>query len=361
MNFSEKLIGWFEKNKRDLPWRKTKNPYFIWVSEIILQQTRVEQGLPYYKRFIKKFPTIKDLATAREDDVMKQWQGLGYYSRARNMHCTAKEICKSYKGKFPEKFEEILSLKGIGKYTASAISSFAFNLPFPVVDGNVQRVFARIFGISDSSGFAVAEKKFYSLGHKLLDKTNPGTFNQAIMEFGAIHCTPLLPKCNHCVFSGDCFALKTNRVKEFPSKKIKVKPRTRFFYYLIIKAGDSTFIKKRKGNDIWIDLYEFPLIESAKALSKNEILHSAQWKNFFGNISVKIISISKYQKHILSHQLINGQFWEVEMPSGTKIKQALKTFQLVKFTNLNKFPVSRMIEKYMVENGEGFTKNNRGK
>mgnify|MGYP001598355526 CR=1 FL=1 len=262
MMFSQKLISWYEKNKRDLPWRKTKNPYYIWLSEIILQQTRVEQGLPYYLKFVKKFPTIKELANTSEDEVLNSWKGLGYYTRARNLHFTAKSICENHREKFPGNYEDILKLKGIGKYTAAAIASFAYNLPYPVVDGNVQRVLARVFGVSETFSSSEGEKKFYSLAGNLLNRKNPGNFNQAIMEFGAIHCTPVNPKCMKCIFRESCVAFQTGRVADFPVKSKKAKSRNRYFNYLVIHNGNNIFLDKRQKNDIWKNLYEFPLIES---------------------------------------------------------------------------------------------------
>lgn len=346
MIFSKKLTRWYEKNKRDLPWRDTQDPYYIWLSEIILQQTRVEQGLPYYLKFVKQFPTIKHLAKANEDEVLKLWQGLGYYTRARNLHYTAKIICENRGEKFPENYEEILKLKGIGAYTAAAIASFAFDLPHPVVDGNVQRVFARIFGISEAVNSSSAERKFYALAEKLIDRKNPSTFNQAMMEFGAIHCTPINPKCEKCIFRENCIAFKTNRVQELPFKEKKSKPRNRYFNYLVIQTGDTVFLNKRNKNDIWKNLYEFPLIESGNPLSKKEIITSAGWEEILGKIRYNVDSISKTHKHILSHQRIYACFWEVSISEKSKSKIP-DSFLEIKKTEIKQYAVPRLIERYL--------------
>lgn len=347
MQFSDELLCWYAANKRDLPWRKTKNPYFIWLSEIILQQTRVEQGLPYYLKFVKKYPTVKHLACAKEEEVLKLWQGLGYYTRARNLHHTAKIICNDYNEKFPDNYPEIISLKGVGKYTAAAIASLAFNQPFPVVDGNVQRVLARVFGIDDIVNSGLAEKKFYSLAGNLINKKDPGNFNQALMEFGAIHCTPANPKCHNCIFSAECIAFNTNRIDELPIKAKKNKVRQRFFHYLVIQKGKNLLINQRKQNDIWKNLYEFPLIETNKPFSRKEIQGSLNWKRIFEGSEFKLTSVSKITKHVLSHQIINTRFWEITIKKQTVKTTGLIPFLEIKKSELKKFPVSRLIEKYL--------------
>lgn len=244
MDFSTQIIEWYRTNKRDLPWRKTKNPYQIWLSEIILQQTRVEQGLSYYLKFIEKYPSIKDLANAPQDEVLKLWQGLGYYSRARNLHYTSKVITDKYKGEFPATYKEILDLKGIGEYTAAAISSFSFNLPYPVIDGNVYRVLSRVFDIDTPIDSTLGKKEFKELAYELINKNNPSEYNQAIMEFGALYCKPQSPDCENCIFTSTCLAFKTKKINELPVKSKKLKQKNRYFNYLVFIDEDYTYLKK---------------------------------------------------------------------------------------------------------------------
>lgn len=347
MNFSQIIIRWYNKNKRDLPWRKTKDAYKIWLSEIILQQTRVAQGLPYYETFAKKFPTVHHLANAKEDVVMKTWQGLGYYSRARNLHFTAKFISQKLKGKFPTEFEEIKMLKGIGEYTAGAIASFAFNKPYPVVDGNVFRVLSRYLGIKTPIDSAEGKKLFTQKANEFLDKKDPGTFNQAIMEFGAMQCIPKSPDCEKCPLKKNCKAFVKNWVEILPVKSKKIKSRTRYFNYLVLRDNGKILIKKRKENDIWKNLYDFPLIESNKYLSKKELSKLVSDKN----ISLK--TSSNPVKHILSHQVIFARFWEVDASQKKyfllKGDARSKTIYIDE-TQINKFAFPRLIERYFREN-----------
>ncbi|MCW8941497.1 MAG: A/G-specific adenine glycosylase, partial [Flavobacteriales bacterium] len=243
MEFSQKLISWYKNNKRDLPWRNTINPYKIWLSEIILQQTRVNQGLSYYYKFIEHYPSVKDLANASEQEVLKLWQGLGYYSRARNLHATARIITENYDGIFPVDYKKILSLKGVGEYTAAAITSFAYNQPYPVVDGNVFRVLARIYGVDTPIDTPEGKKTFNGLANKLIDKKQAATYNQAIMEFGALVCTPKNPECENCIFNNICAALINQQIELLPLKSKKIKQTNRYFNYLIIETNNSeTFI-----------------------------------------------------------------------------------------------------------------------
>ena len=339
MIFSHSIIKWYNKNKRDLPWRKTKDPYKIWLSEIILQQTRAAQGLPYYETFAKKFPTVHHLANANEKVVMKTWQGLGYYSRARNLHYTAKFISKNLKGKFPSDFEEIKKLKGVGDYTASAIASFAFNKPYAVVDGNVFRVLSRVFGIKTPIDSTEGKKEFAEKAKSLLDKKNPGTFNQAIMEFGALQCVPQNPDCNKCPLKKNCKAFEKNLVDVLPIKSKKTKVRNRHFNYLVIKQKEKILIRKRTEKDIWQNLHDFPLIETNKEISKKELLQLASDKN------ISIHSVSSVFKHILSHQVIFAKFWET---NSTYYKEA-QNMSYVNENQLNKFAFPRLIERYFDE------------
>ncbi len=272
-NTTNLLITWFLKNKRDLPWRKTKDPYKIWLSEIILQQTRVEQGKPYYYKFIAEYPTIKSLAKANDDEVMKLWQGLGYYSRARNLLFTARQITAQNAGKFPTTYKEINELKGIWDYTAAAISSFAFNLKHPVLDGNVYRFITRLYGITTPIDTAHTRNEVKAILNELISFTNdPATFNQALMEFGALQCTPRLPLCHGCPFNQNCYALKENKISTIPLKGKAIKVKDRYLHYFVFTTPENrTFIKKRVEKDIWQNLYDFPLIESFEPISVKKI------------------------------------------------------------------------------------------
>lgn len=359
MNFSQTIIRWYNKNKRDLPWRHTKDPYKIWLSEIIMQQTRVQQGLPYYETFAKKFPTVHHLAKATEDVVMKTWQGLGYYSRARNLHHSAKFISKKLKGKFPKEFDEIKKLKGIGEYTAGAIASFAFNKPHPVVDGNVFRVLSRYFGIKTPIDSTEGKREFTRKAELLLDKKDPGTFNQAIMEFGAMQCVPQNPDCGKCPLKKGCKALAKNWVSYLPVKSQKNKIRTRYFNYLVVRKQGKILIKKRTGNDIWKNLYDFPMIETKKELKKpllSRLLsgHLLQRGLVLSGSSLKgrLGGAPKLFKHILSHQVIFARFWEILSSDHKNKKFTDNKNENMLYANenqLDKYAFPRLIEKYFDE------------
>ena len=312
-HISQHLILWYSRNKRDLPWRETKNPYNVWVSEIILQQTRVNQGFAYYNRFLEKFPDIKSLAFSNIDDLMKVWQGLGYYSRAINMHHTAQKIVNNNNGKFPSDYKELIKLKGIGDYTASAIASMSFDQATPVLDGNVFRVIARIFGISESTQSVTGKKHFKKILHELIPKKNPGVFNQAIMEFGALQCVPQNPTCKKCLFNNSCFAFNKNMINELPVKKQKTKQKIRYLNYLYITYKELTFIEKRTKNDIWKLLYQFPLIETHKNLTINELEKTKSWIHIFKNLNPEI-DINYFEKrHLLSHQILLSRFYRIKI------------------------------------------------
>lgn len=341
MSFSNKLLGWYKVNKRELPWRNTTNAYYIWLSEIILQQTRVDQGMPYYLAFVKEFPRVEDLALATEDKVLKMWQGLGYYSRARNLHYTAKEIVKNYSGVFPADYNKILKLKGIGTYTAAAISSFAFDLPYAVVDGNVIRVLSRIFGVETPYDTSKGKKQFQELAQELLLKEDVANYNQAIMEFGAVQCKPKSPNCEVCPMMDFCDAFNTNRVAELPVKSKKIKVKHRYLHYLIIDNGINVCISKRKSG-IWTGLYEFPFLEFDKAVSEKDVLQSENWINIFENYSVSIESVSSQYIHVLSHQKIHAQFWRLKVGEFSS-----KEYESVPYLELPNYPVSRLTEKYL--------------
>lgn len=312
--FAPLLLKWNrEKNNRAMPWKGENDPYKIWLSEIILQQTRVEQGLNYYNNFIKIFPDINKLAKAADEKIFKMWEGLGYYSRCRNLIATARYISKERKGKFPVTYDEIKALKGVGPYTAAAISSFAFNLPYAVVDGNVYRVMARVFGINKRADTTAGKKYFASLAGKLLDNEQPGLYNQAIMDFGAIVCKPVSPVCSDCIFKKNCSAFLNNKVNELPVKKKKISIRKRWFYFLVLEYNNTpgsyrVAVRRRKEKDIWQDLYEFPLIETATECSAKKILQEAEKKKWIWKKGYELLSVSPLYKQQLSHQLVAGRF-----------------------------------------------------
>ena len=330
-----------------MPWKGEKDPYKIWLSEIILQQTRVEQGLDYYNRFIKTFPNINLLANAPEEKVFKMWEGLGYYSRCRNLIASAKYISKKRKGKFPETYDEIKSLKGIGPYTAAAIGSFAFNLPYAVVDGNVFRVLARVFGVSKPIDSTEGKKYFSALAGELIDKKNPGIYNQAIMDFGAVVCKPISPLCSTCVFKKSCSAFKNELTGELPVKKKKISIKKRWFYYFVFICGNEFAIRQRVGKDIWQNLYEFPMVESTKALIQENILQVAGEAGILKVGKPGPVDISPLLRQQLSHQLIMAQFITIRL---TK-KPALQNWTWVSKSKMNQFAFPGIINQFF-QSGE---------
>lgn len=341
MSFQKKLLEWFEENRRPFPWRENTNPYNVWLSEIILQQTRAAQGLPYYKRFISAFPTLADLARASEDEIMKLWQGLGYYSRARNLHHTAKQITEQYNGKFPKDFTTIKNLKGIGDYTASAISSICFNEEQAVVDGNVFRVVSRIYGIDkpvDSSG---AHKLFKQKAQILMKGAHPGNFNQAIMEFGAVKCVPKKPNCQDCIFSSNCIAFQEGKVSLFPVKSKKVKVKDRYLhYFVILDESRNTLIEKRKGKGIWQNLYQFPMIETQK---KQEYFDEIEIKSLMLKYKIRAdFDITKWNDqpifHKLTHQHLEINFWIVKLCKKVNLGTQIGL--------IHNYPMPRVLQKF---------------
>ena len=340
--FADSLIKWYAENGRELPWRDTKNPYRIWISEIILQQTRVAQGYDYYLRFVERFPDVFSLAEADEDEVMKYWQGLGYYSRARNLHAAAKSIVEA--GAFPTTYKEVLALKGVGEYTAAAICSFAYDMPYAVVDGNVYRVLSRWMGIDTPIDSTEGKKMFFEAAQELLDKSNPALYNQAIMDFGALQCTPSSPDCLSCPLADSCVALQQGKVDMLPVKKNKTKVTDRFFNYIYVRMGDYTFIGKRKGNDIWKNLYELPLIETDKEISEKDEELFEKLEGLFGKaegISVRLVR--KGVKHVLSHRIIHANFYEVVLPEEW---EGLEGYQKVHVEDLYKFAVPNLVSRF---------------
>ena len=315
MIFSKILNHWYSNNKRELPWRQTTNPYFIWLSEIILQQTQVNQGLPYYMSFIEEFPTVYELAKADESKVLKLWQGLGYYSRARNLHHTAKYIVEDLDGEFPDNYEDLLKLKGIGDYTASAIASICYNEATAVVDGNVYRVLSRYFGIETPINTTKGFKEFKLLAQKLMDTINPADYNQAIMEFGAVQCKPQNPFCENCPFQTNCVAFEKKIINELPVKKKLLKASKKHFNFLVILSkNQQTILEKRKGKGIWQNLYQFPLIDSKEELFHKDIVLALKDIKLLKEDSFEV---SLYNEtviiHKLSHQHLYTKFWIISV------------------------------------------------
>jgi A/G-specific adenine glycosylase len=344
--FSEKVVEWYEQNQRKLPWRENKDPYRIWLSEIILQQTRVIQGLPYYQKFVEEFPTVKDLAQATEQKVLRLWQGLGYYSRARNLHKCAKEVVQKHNSIFPDSFEKLKTLPGIGDYTAAAIASIAFQEPVAVVDGNVFRVLSRIYGIETAINSPEGKKIFSALANELLHLKNPGGHNQAVMEFGALHCKPQNPFCEPCVFKISCLAAAKNLQHTLPIK-IKAKAsRKRYFYYVVVQKGNSLLMKKREQKDIWHGLYDFHLIEKTKPVDAKKLLFAVDFipKKNVGDLE---ISITSSYKHVLTHQVIHAKFILIKYHKALTIKdKSLKFFSKNRIAALPKpVLVSHFLEK----------------
>jgi A/G-specific adenine glycosylase len=341
--FSKRLIKWYKINKRDLPWRGVKDPYKIWLSEIILQQTQVVQGLSYYLKFIEHYPNVKILAKATSDQVMKDWQGLGYYSRARNLHEAAKYVVNKHKGVFPKTYEAIRELKGVGDYTAAAIASLAYDLPHAVVDGNVYRVLSRVFGIESAIDSTEGKKYFQKLADELINKKDVANYNQAIMEFGALYCRPVNPDCINCIFADKCIAFQKQKVNQLPYKAKKIKVRDRYFNYFLFTQKQRLFLQKRLNKDIWQDLYEFYLIETPKKESAKTILKAKSIKNLLGPKPFIMKDVSREYKHILSHQHLHVIFYHIEL-SG---KHTLKNMITVKLNEINKYAFPRLIEKYL--------------
>lgn len=333
-SISTPLLAWYKQNKRDLPWRHTQDPYKIWLCEIIMQQTRVAQGLAYYNRFVETFPSPRALAAATEDKVLKLWQGLGYYSRARNLHAAA----KSMNGKFPETYEGVRALKGVGDYTAAAICSISYNMPYAVVDGNVYRVLARVFGISTPIDSTEGKKQFALLAQEMLDKKHPGDYNQAIMDLGAMACTPQSPQCPLCPLAKICQAYQKGTQEKFPVKTQKTKISTRYFHYIYVEQGKYTWLHQRGPGDVWQNLYEIPLVET-----KTEKLESPLLKKWFGKTQIRTITKTPI-KHVLSHQIIYAHLHKVTVSLARKVPDG---FIKIPVDKLPKYAVSRLVQKLL--------------
>ena len=342
--FSKSLIDWYSEHKRDLPWRSTRDPYKIWLSEILLQQTRVDQGMPYYQRFVHKYPNVKALASAKSEDVLKLWEGLGYYSRAKNLHRCAKDIIEKYNGIFPNNYKELLTLPGIGPYSAAAIASFAYQEPVAVLDGNVYRVLSRVFGLKDDITQSKTAKKFTRLANELLDAKQPDEYNQAIMEYGAMQCKPNNPVCNDCKLAPKCYAFLNNQQKSLPVKSKKIKVSTKYFNYFVFEKDNKLAMKKRDDSGIWKGLYDFYLVSSDIQQNIEELLLDLKLN---GKHSL-IQEVSKEYKHILSHQRIYAKFYKIKLDE----KALFQGDELFYYSidQIEELPKPVLISKYLNEN-----------
>jgi len=345
--YSNTLIDWYEKNKRDLPWRNTNDPYKIWISEIILQQTRVIQGLNFYLRFLRRFPDIKSLADADQEEVLKYWQGLGYYSRARNMHEAAKNIMSNHHGVFPQRYEDILALKGVGSYTAAAIVSLVWNQPYPVIDGNVYRVLGRLFAVDVPYDTGKGRKIYTELAYSLIDPKRAGLHNQAIMEFGALQCVPQKPDCGQCPLKNKCLGFASGTPQKFPVKQHIIKVRERYFNYFFILHEGNTYLSRRTKKDIWEGLFEFPLIETAHSIDFEDICETTTFKNLFCDTGKTAFSLASNEvKHVLSHQVLHAKCYKVEIQTEN---YCLSQYIKIPLEKIDDYAVPRLIHRFLVE------------
>ena len=349
MEISKLLLPWYQKNKRSFPWRSSRDPYEIWVSEIILQQTRMSQGIEYYQRFMKRFPNITSLARSGMQDILLVWQGLGYYSRARNMHHTARTVVSVHRGEFPSTYEELILLKGIGPYTAAAISSISFDEKRAVVDGNVHRVISRLFGISEVPGLHLSKSVIFEKADQVLDRRDPGNHNQAMMELGSRICTPRSPLCNDCPLHQQCYAYRAGKVDLLPLRKKPNLRRKRYFHYMVILYNGRTYIRQRLGKDIWEQLYEFPMIETGKALSFPGLAKLSKWSELFEGQEIQVLKTSSNYKHQLTHHEINARFYMI-LPFG-KNSFSLPDSLRIAADELTDYPLPVLIGRTMKELG----------
>lgn len=352
MNFSDTLTVWYAENARNLPWRETKDPYKIWLSEVILQQTRVQQGMPYYLSFLKAYPTVQDLAHASEQEVLKRWQGLGYYSRARNMLKAARMVVEAYDGVFPHTYSELIKLKGVGDYTASAVASFCFDEPVAVLDGNVFRVLARYYGWEAPINTPAGKKLFKQKADEVLDKDRPGLHNQAIMEFGALQCKPRSPDCQACPLRDSCTAFQLGKVAQLPVKLKKVKVKKRHLNYLVFQSGEKNLlIQKRVKKGIWKNLFEFPVLETAQNITVSQLKEQSDWLQLGEDREYAIQRFyPKVVKHQLSHQTLFIQFWVIAIDQGFFSELPLDTtHQVVSSKEIKTFPVPVVIQYFLEE------------
>ena len=344
------LAQWYGQHKRSLPWRDDPSPYHVWLSEIILQQTRVNQGLEYYLRFTEQWPGIRELAAASEEEVLKLWQGLGYYSRARNLHRCARELVTRHGGTFPETYPSLLELPGIGPYTAAAIASIAFDQPCAVVDGNVYRVLSRLYDLDVPINKKEGVALFADLADRLLDRDHPGRHNQAMMEFGALHCLPQHPDCPGCPLGASCLAWARHTVEQRPVKAGKPAVRTRYFHYLVVKTPDQrVYLHKREEKDIWKNLYDFPCIESDKPLELEALVDGEAFRSLIGEQPFVIGRPTRFHTHKLTHQTLVAAFFEIKI-NGFLSPSQTKNLLLAPENELGSFPVPKLIENYLQNN-----------
>lgn len=341
-------MNWYAENQRALPWRLTKDPYRVWLSEIILQQTRVAQGLPYYERFITQFPTLKSLAEAPQQKILRIWQGLGYYSRARNLHTCARQVVKEFDGKFPQEYDQLLKLKGIGPYTAAAIASIAFDKQAAVVDGNVYRVLSRVFGIQTDISSTEGKAVFSELANRLIDKNDPGAYNQAIMEFGALFCTPKNPDCGACIFRKGCVANLKGLQGSLPYKARKTKVRNRYFNYVVIRAGKKIAMRKRNGKDIWSGLYDFYLSETNRPQRKETVLDADVFLQALK--PYQEVVASRTYKHVLSHQVLKAQFVLLTINKPNEEHFKLEGLRFYSSRQIQALPKPVLVSRFLAEN-----------
>ncbi len=340
---SDILLDWYAREGRDLPWRRTRDPYRIWLSEVILQQTRVAQGLAYYERFTTRFPDIASLAAAPEDEVLKLWQGLGYYSRARNLLAAAREVMARFGGMFPRSLEEVRSLRGVGDYTAAAICSAAYDTPCAVVDGNVYRVLSRLFDLDLPIDSISGRRAFAELARAELDPSAPGRYNQAIMDFGALQCTPSSPRCEACPLADCCLSLAAGTVAGRPVKQGRTRVRDRWFHYLHITSGDQTLLCRREGRDIWQGLYEFPLIETPAPADLPDLVGDPRLIGLLGDAPWHLLRSTTLPVHQLSHQRLHARVYRIETPTLTPMAAAMA----VRTPTLGDYAVPRLLERYL--------------
>lgn len=351
IELNRRLHCWYAEHKRDLPWRNNVSPYRVWISEVILQQTRVDQGTDYYHRFVERFPDVVSLAAADEQEVLKYWQGLGYYSRARNLHKAAQQVVEHFDGKLPDNYNDLLKLKGVGPYTAAAIASIAYGLPHAVVDGNVYRVLSRLFGVELPIDTGEGKREFALLADLLLDREHPSAHNQAMMELGALVCLPRRALCDECPLAERCYALQEQRVYDFPFRRKRVKVRARYLSYFHIVDGDYTYLKQRKGRDIWRNLYEFPLLEHADIVGFESVLSAGIPKEVLTGINIEapegVETEHRWRtKHILTHQVLHVNFFRIDLSEGV-LEVSNPDVLRVHIDDMDKYPVSALIEKYL--------------
>lgn len=343
--YSALLLSWYALQGRDLPWRCTRDPYRIWISEVILQQTRVAQGTAYYLRFMERFPDVAALAGASEDEVLKCWQGLGYYSRARNLHAAARRIVSCFDGVFPVEYADVRSLPGIGDYTASAICSIAYDAPYAVLDGNVFRVLSRLFDLDWPIDTTAGRRAFLQLAEAMLDQTRPGLYNQAVMDFGAICCLPVQPHCMDCPLQARCLSFAAGHVSVRPVKRIRAKVEPRYFNYLIIECGSELLLHRREGKDIWRGLYEFPLIETSQPMEYLELVRTEPFHALFEDVEEwQFLESTLMPIHQLSHQAIHAVFYRIKVDQWS---EAMRRLCVVDRSRLDDYAVPRLIERYL--------------